>query len=153
LAGAKVVRSDEAGGVGTALIRPPILSPAFAIVEGSRVRRSGYWFQMYLPGPDGAGVAENRGGDSEGCRISADKAEVLWCCHAWPTDSGSGRRAFFVNQAGDVLATDNANARYCGTAGAPSAAAAFRAGTKGRLDDVVAANSIGIDGTTWLVIN
>src|SRR5262249_47279020 len=141
LAGAKGVRSDEVGGVSRSIITPPVMSSAFGTVVGSRVMRCGYWFQMYLPGPDGTGVAENPNGGGEGCRVAAGKAEVVWCCYAWPVECGaSGKRAFFVNQAGDVLAADNATARYNGTAGVPSAGAAFRAGTKGHLDDAVAAN-------------
>src|SRR5689334_25170878 len=49
LSGSKPVRNDAAGGVGTNLITPPVLSTAFGNVAASRVVRSGYIFQMYLP--------------------------------------------------------------------------------------------------------
>src|SRR5215475_12180252 len=44
---------------GTTPITPPCLSGSFGNVAASRVTRSGYLFQMYLPDGAGAGVAED----------------------------------------------------------------------------------------------
>jgi prepilin-type N-terminal cleavage/methylation domain-containing protein len=154
LSGSRPVRSDEAGGVGTATISPPVLSTAFGNVAASRVVRSGYIFQMYLPNTTGAAVVENATGGAAGVSINASRAEVMWCCYAWPSAYGnSGKRTFFVNQAGDVLGQRNDVSRYSGTTTVPAATAAFRAGTSGFLDNPGAANTVGLDGQRWTVVN
>ncbi|GAB4159953.1 MAG: hypothetical protein Fur0037_26980 [Planctomycetota bacterium] len=154
LSGATPVRNDESGGVGTTVITPPVLSNAFGNVSGSVVVRSGYIFQMYLPTTTGAGVTEAATGGSSGVSVDASKAEVMWCCYAWPSAVGnSGKRAFFVNQGGDVLATKNDVTVYNGTGAAPAYTAAFLSTTSGFLDNRVAANSVGLDGNRWTVVN
>jgi len=58
LSGKTVVRG------GTQTISPPVLSTAFGNIAASRVTRSGYIFQMFLPDNAGAGIAEDAtGGD------------------------------------------------------------------------------------------
>ena len=38
-------------------------------------------------------------------------------CYAWPVTNGqTGRRAFVINQSGDLLQSDNAVQQYSGTA-------------------------------------
>lgn len=153
LAGARGVRTDNAGAVGTNTITPPVLSTAFANVTAARVVRSGYLFQMYLPSATGAAVAEAANGGGSGQSVDPAKAEVVWCCYAWPSAYGnSGKRSFFVNQAGDVLGCRNATQRYNGTTKTVGPTAAFRAGTSGALDVPVAANTVGLDGETWTVV-
>ena len=101
LSGAQTVRNDNAGGTSaTERITPPVLSSAFGNVAGSQVVRSGYIFQMYLPGMGGTEFqAENATGGGGGAAIDPARAEVLWCCYAWPSSYGnSGKRSFFVNQ-------------------------------------------------------
>ena len=65
-------------------IAPPVLSSAFANVTARRVTRSGYVFQMYLPGVAADGVAEdplggdidNGNGDKVAIIFEADGGEV-----------------------------------------------------------------------------
>ncbi|HLQ36590.1 MAG TPA: prepilin-type N-terminal cleavage/methylation domain-containing protein [Planctomycetota bacterium] len=154
LSGARPVRINQAGGVGTQAVSPPVLSTAFGNVQASRVRRSGYVFQMYLPDSSPFGVAEAASGGSAGVSIDATQASVLWCCYAWPSSFGnSGNRTFFVNQAGDVLSCRNTTMQYSGTTTAPVPSAAFLAGTSGAMNGPMAANTLGRDGERWLVIN
>jgi hypothetical protein len=138
---------------GTQHISPPVLSSAFGNVANSRVTRSGYAFQMFLPDAKAAGVVEAATGGAGDVAVDPGQGEVLWCCYAWPTDCGkSGKRAFFVNQGGDVLACSNTSARYTGWDKAPAFTAAFQRGSR-TMADPVAANTAGNDGETWLVVN
>ena len=140
---------------GTQTISPPVLSTAFGNVAASRVQRSGYMFQMFLPDVGAAGVAEDPTGGYTGASIDPGQAETLWACYAWPQVFGnSGKRTFFINQAGDVLSTNNAGPTYSNsTPLAPAYNAALRAGTSGTMSVPVAANTLGIDGNTWVVVN
>lgn len=154
LSGASPVRGDASGGVGKQVINPPVLSRAFAKVEGACVERSGYVFQIWLPSKAMTAVAENQGGGGAGCEVDAARAEVIWCCYAWPIEAGvTGQRAFFVNQAGDVLACRNKGGVYSGKARAPLPTAAFAAGDQGNMDGKLAANGDGKDGLRWVVVN
>ncbi len=153
LAGATGVRSNESGDVGTECINPPVLSRAFAQVQGSRVMRSGYYFQVYLPNSAAAATAEADTGGASGVSVAAAHAEAIWLCYAWPTDRGtSGDRAFFINQDGDVLASRNVATKYSGTENVPAPLAAF---SKNATDmcGAIAANATGADGERWLVVN
>lgn len=139
----------------TARVSPPVLSTTFAEVVNSQIVRSGYVFQMYLPGKDRQGIAEDpAGGDVQNDNgVDASLAEVLWCCYAWPRDQGrSGKRSFFVNQSGDVLATNGAVAGYDGASLACPWEAAYKSCTSCTMDTGVAANTVGVDGNTWVVI-
>ena len=159
LSGADAVRNDEAGGVGTATITPPVLSNAFGNVDTSRVTRSGYIFQMYLPDTTATGVAENATGGATGSAIAAGQAEVLWCCYAWPSSFGnSGKRTFFINQSGDVLASKNTTTTYGAPNGggvlSPTFDAAFDPNsTQTGMAAGVASNVAGNDGEIWTVVN
>jgi len=140
----------------TQKIQPPVLSTAFGNVQNSIVTRSGYHFQMYLPTAGSAGQIEDpTGGLAAVASVDATKAEVLWCCYAWPSANGqSGKRVFFINQAGDVLSSKNTLALpYNGTITMPLPNAAFLNGTSGLMDAAVAANTPGMDGQMWTVVN
>jgi hypothetical protein len=79
-----------------------------------------------------------------------DLGEVVWCGDAWPQRYGaSGKRTFFVNQEGDVLATEDA--AYAGTGAGPSGDAAFKA--PNGLTGPTRAGGIGADGNTWTPLN
>jgi len=151
LSGKTVVRG------GSQTISPPVLSTAFGNIAASRVTRSGYIFQMFLPDNAGAGIAEDAtGGDvTNALGVDAGQAETLWCCYAWPAVYGnSGKRSFFINQAGDVLSTNATVVQYSNsTATVPAYTAAFRSGTSGALNVAVAANTVAVDGNTWVVVN
>jgi hypothetical protein len=64
----------------------------------------------------------------------------------------SGKRAFFVNQSGDVLATNGIAAAYSGVTAMPLHTAAFLTGTSGFLGNQVASNSVGVDNNRWVVV-
>lgn len=64
----------------------------------------------------------------------------------------SGRRCVFVNQSGDVLATDNDVQGYFGRDKAPKPNVAFARGSGGKLDAKLAADEVGGDGARWLVV-
>ncbi len=155
LAGGTAVRNNETGGVGTERITPPFLSGAFTQVLASRVVRSGYIFQMYLPSAAAVATAEAATGGGSGVSISANNAEVMWLCYAWPSSFGnSGKRTFFINQQGDVLACRNQTQRYNGTTKTPTTAAAFLSGLSAvTMGSTVAANATGQDGERWTVVN
>jgi hypothetical protein len=139
---------------GQAPITPPVLSTAFAKVEDGVVVRSGYCFRMFLPGKDGAAVAELANGGPDAAAIDAALAEVVWCLYAWPLEPGvSGQRVFFVDQAGDVLEASNDDNRYAGKAKGPAANAARAAGSDGKLSAAAAANGQGLDAQQWRVVN
>lgn len=103
-----------AGTPGTDNLTPAVLSTAFGTVDANGfVSRSGYFFQMWLPGATvGAatpGLAETpTTGGAAAPFPDGNNAEILWACYAWPIDvNGTGNRAFFCNQEGDLLQFQN----------------------------------------------
>ena len=139
----------------TLTISPPVLSTAFGkITAQSTVARSGYLFMMFLPDVNQAGGIEAAtvGGGPGTPAVDANQAETLWCCYAWPQVQGkSGNRAFFINQSGGVLGCSNTTTRYSGVGKGPAFTAALeRGGTT--MSAKVAANTLGNDGETWLVV-
>ncbi|MEM7202638.1 MAG: hypothetical protein AAF628_20385 [Planctomycetota bacterium] len=110
---------------------PPVLSVAFGQVEQSVVTRGGYCFAMFLPDASGRPTGEAKDGGAAESRPDPATAGVLWCCYAWPLEYGrTGRRAFLIDQAGDVLATANHEQRYSGRDRRPDPLAAFAPGGK-----------------------
>lgn len=139
----------------TQRISPPVLSTAFGNVAAARVSRSGYLFQMFLPDATAQGIAEDATGGDTGNdnNVDAGQAETLWCCYAWPQVQGnSGKRTFFVNQSGDVLATNGATVAYNGTTLPCTFDVAFSAAASAAMSAAVAANTVGQDGNTWVVV-
>lgn len=131
-------------------IQPPVLSRAFAQPKLGRVHRAGYVFAIFLCDKDGVPLAELAlGGAQEG--VDADKTESFWCAYAWPESAETGVRAFFVNQAGDVLATANEDAAYAGDDKVPPPTAAFLPGDP-VITNAVAANATGQDGRKWVLV-
>ncbi len=124
MAGTQPLRVTAAGvpAMGTAGVdelTPAILSSAFGNVDANGfVSRSGYFFQMWLPqataGGVTPGVAELAavGGGADPANLpGSNNCEILWCCYAWPVDhGGTGNRAFFINQEGDLLQCQNRSA-------------------------------------------
>lgn len=163
-----------AADIGTERLDPPILPTAFGDIaadvnDEGITTRSGYLFKMYLPdATDGAGKVPGLpedpgavGGAVAGTLPSSDNCEILWCCYAWPVETGkTGNRAFFINQEGDLLQFLNTDATYGSTDLVPVYDAAYSDGTGGAdmgarlgitamlLADGEAAN----DGNTWTVV-
>ena len=156
LAGATDIRGDEAGGVGSERISPPFLSGAFGEVSGRFVQRSGYMFAMMLPSAPNLWTWEAATGGGSGRAISATYAQNYWACYAWPVAWGStGKRAFFINQTGDVLASRNQTQRYSGTSSVVQGYSAVHheVASPGTMASTVAANATALDGEFWIVVN
>jgi prepilin-type N-terminal cleavage/methylation domain-containing protein len=129
--------APAAGALGVDNLNPAIMSAAFGNLNAtSQVARSGYLYQMWLPaataGGATAGIREDpgplpAGGAQLGPFPNSNNCEVLWCCYAWPINAGqTGNRAFFVNQEGDLLQTQNRGVgNYDGTANTPNFDAIF----------------------------
>jgi len=142
---------------------PPVLSGAFRVLNAAgEVSRSGYFFKIFLPTTAGVGLQEPQTGypdDPSGGTVGMDLAETTWCSYAWPVNyNQSGNRTFFTNQAGDVIACEDAN--YDGSAvtggAGPGSDAAFEAGgAAGEITGNVAigATAISTDGNTWRQVN
>jgi prepilin-type N-terminal cleavage/methylation domain-containing protein len=141
---------EMSGGIavrGNALLNPAVLSTAFRTVNANgEVARSGYTFAMYLPGVAGDGLAEVAGGGAD-ASVDADLAETTWCCYAWPTNfGGTGSRTFFVNQGGDIVATEDPG--YSGSGTGPASNAAF-GGAGNTITGSTATGMTGRDGNFW----
>ena len=128
------------------MLQIPVLSAAFRTVRNSRVTRSGYNYQLYLPTAGGIGQTEQATGGFLPGVLDADLAEVNWCCYAWPANyEGSGNRTFFVNQSADIIATDDS--AYTGPSG-PASNSAFR-GAGNTITGPSASGTTGRDGNFW----
>lgn len=138
---------------------PPLLSAAFRNVAAGTVVRSGYVFRMFLPDSDGIGIPEaDDGGEQASSPPDAVMSETFWTCYAWPVTFGvSGRRAFFANQQGEILAAANDTQQYSSLVGlgnSPTPEAAFlSAATAGAITGPTAVGTLGVDGERWLIVN
>jgi len=139
--------SGAVGVRGGTVLNPPVLSTAFRAVNANgEVSRSGYLFSMFLPDTNGDGVAEVAGG-GPGAGLDADICETTWCCYAWPANYGNtGNRSFFVNQGGDIVATEDSD--YSGTGNGPGSNSAF-SGAGSTITGPVATGMTGRDGNFW----
>lgn len=126
LAGTTPYRID--GGDGRPMAGPDLLQPAVLAAElggqNGLTEDSGYLFRVFLPGRSVGGKCA--GLAPGGALPDPQNGEVLWSCYAWPVSAGStGRRAFFVNQEGDILATPNTDRAYSGPSKPPMFDAAY----------------------------
>jgi len=130
-----------------AVLNPPVLSTAFRAVNANgEVSRSGYLFAMWLPDGTGIGLPEVNGGGAD-ANVDPDISETTWCCYAWPTNYGNtGNRTFFVNQGGDIVATESN--LYSGTGAGPLSNAAF-SGAGNTITGAVATGMTGRDTNFW----
>ena len=96
----------------------------------------------------GRGLAEREAGGFQAGDVDPELSETAWCCYAWPVERGvTGRRTFFVNQAGDVLETSDGG--YAGERG-PEPCAAFDPSTHSYgITGKIAIDSVGNDRATW----
>ena len=134
---------------GGASLLPPLLAGSFRTVNNGIITRQGYNFVIYLPDAAGAGLAETAANYGA---VDADLAEDVWCAYAWPADfRSSGRAAFFINQTGEILRSDNLTQGYDGTAVTPAADAAFMAA--GAITGVFNPGQVATDGGVWTVLN
>jgi len=149
-AGFREMSGDVAGRMGKKLV-PPVLSGAFRTLNRyGEATRSGYHYRFYLPGSNGEGIGEPADGFAPSLGIDPNLAESTWCCYAWPADEKTGSdQVFFMNQAGDVMSTNDA--RYRGAGNGPAPDAAFT--QRGTITGAVAVGRQGQDGNTWKQAN
>lgn len=146
MAGTMAVRSKP--GAEPVRCSPPVLSASFGSPENGRVHRGGYVFEMLLPAADGGWATEED--FRNGRKLDEAKCEVLWLCYAWPESyDWSGRRAFMINQSGDVLVSRNADGKFDGERGPRAGAAAFVEPVQGAK---VAANCEDCEGDPWNIV-
>jgi len=138
------------------VVNPPILSAALAAVDaGGFVTKSGYAFQIFLPTAAAPALFVHETGPAASASfastIGCDMAETTWCAYAIPVARGnSGNRAFFVNQAGDVMQSPNETSPHQGVATALNGNSAFRGAG---ITSQVAVGTAGQDGNVWKVTN
>jgi len=140
--------SGAIGVRGGAVLRPAVLSTAFrnADVNGV-VTRSGYLYILALPDATGDGMLPTAMN-----LVDPDLAETTWTAYAWPTNYGStGNRVFFVNQGGDIIATEDPTYSGPDAAGAPfdMSSAFVPPGTATSITGLVATGGTGRDGNFW----
>ena len=155
LSGAINVRGDAEGKkLADRRMVPPVLSGRFANVKNGVVQRSGYCFRIFLPNKAMAAVAEAKTGGGLGCAVAPKMAEVVWCAYAWPVEWGkTGKRAFFIDQSGDVMVCKNAFGDYSGLGATPPPFAARKHGSKAKqgMSAQNAVQSLASDGQVWTV--
>ncbi len=153
------------GAIGTDELNPAILSSAFGTLNAtSQVTRSGYMYQLFLPAATvagiTAGIAEDPGplpggGAQLGPFPDPNNCEVLWSCYAWPINaSQTGNRAFFVNQEGDLIQTQNRGAgNYDGIINTPLFDAVHTvAGDMGSQLSIGGVPAAATDGNVWVPV-
>ena len=158
LTGAAAVRTSADGKERGTRLSPAILSPLLSGVDARGVvRKSGYCFRIFLPddaGPAAGFVHETGPAESAGLaggtgRIQVNLSETTWCAYAWPEEKGkTGDRAFFVNQAGDVIQSSNDSKNWSGPADGPPGNSAF---TGNGITARLAIGTAGRDGGVWKV--
>jgi hypothetical protein len=136
-----------------AVLHPAVLSGAFRTRSlRGEVSRSGYLFQLWLPAKEGTFVSEMTRNIGAGV-LDPAAAETRWRCYAWPARyDHCGLRTFFIDDAGDIWATDDE--RYSGSGSGPAPDAATpRPGTLVPETASTAATFTGADGNTWTRVN
>lgn len=138
---------------GVAVLIPPVLSSALGTLGvNAEINRSGFFFQMFLPDVNGAGLTETAGFANPDPNV----CETAWICYAWPADrQTTGNRAFVVNQTGDVLQTNNQTAPHDGAITPPAYNAALDPAVLGGNDmrGALAIGVAGMDTNVWTVVN
>jgi prepilin-type N-terminal cleavage/methylation domain-containing protein len=148
-----------AAGGPNAYLMPTILPPGMGLVQGGLVSRAGYYFQMWLPDANYGGVPEMPNGGCTAAPFPNPKtSEVAWACYAWPMEAGgTGNRAFFINQEGDLLSCVNHQVpRYSGDPAVGGVAPNFDEAlmTAGDMSSHYRASIPGgSNGTVWAVID
>ena len=100
------------------------------------------------PGPPVTAFPRHAGGGLAAGSVDADLCETTWCAYAWPANYGNtGNRTFFVNQGGDIVATESSD--YSG-GNVPDPDSAFRKGSAGgAITGLTATGTSGNDDNFW----
>ncbi len=163
LAGALPVRVAGAGGPaagapGTDELVPASLASSFAVVNASVITKSGYVFQVWLPGPTAGGLVPGIPEDPNGGKLvgpfpEPDNGAELWCAYAWPLSRGqTGMPVFFVSNQGQILAYNNrGGVQYSGVAGGPAFDASYS--VAGDMSSNFPTGGLpGADGNVWTIL-
>jgi len=143
-------------------LEPPVLGLPFAAVgdfagngQGAVVVQ-GYIFQIWLPAKGGGWVAGDLRGGRLPDTVDEELAERHWMCFAWPLEHGwTGRRAFYLDSHGDIVAMRNLDGRYSGVRGPTAGRAALRAPvdpSEVGAVCLIAANTVDAEGDLWVVV-
>lgn len=141
---------DELRGTGTKVTRN-LLSTGSAKVDAvGWATHHGFHFCLYLPDASGVGLP---GMPANSGAIDPRLAHGFWTCLAWPVEVGTtGRRAFFVNQQGQVL--QSMNTTYSGSALVPAAGAGLIGVAESNINTQrLAVDTFGSDGQHWLAVH
>lgn len=146
------------GVVGIDELEPSPLLQSLGPVANGVSQHSGYYFQLWLPGPVAGGVVpgiaeDPNGGKQAGPFPDSNTGEALFCAYAWPVSvKRSGEMVFFINQEGLVLRMQNRNpAPYDGLTNIPPFDAAFTVG--GDMSSKLALNGgVANDGNLWVAV-
>jgi hypothetical protein len=164
LAGTQPIRSYAPGGAtldpGGIKLDPTYLPASMGEIEptsqGGVMIREGYAFMIHLPDDSSdhpyLGIAESVNGGNTPRLPGSSNAEIMWCCYAWPvTPTTPMKKAFMINQAGDVIGTSNGGANpYVGLSSTPTFDAAFSVpGDMGSEPGLAAAGLLSTDRLVW----
>jgi prepilin-type N-terminal cleavage/methylation domain-containing protein len=143
------------------LLAPPMLARSLGEVDlNGMVRHAGYVYRMTLPDAGGAGLAEAASGGSP-TGEDPDLSELYWVAYAWPSGCPTtGRRAFCVNQKGDIVQDKNTgsgtHAAYSSLTSVPTFDAAVESGSAGTIAGDFSIGNLpapAVDGDVWTVVN
>lgn len=133
---------------------PTDLSATMRTINGQgEVTRSGYVYRMYLPIANGQGLREPAGGGYNVGVVDPDLSEAVWVCYVWPLRYGvTGRRAFCVNQGGDITFLDHPSlsGENCT---AVTAGSAFLTSNLASMTGRLAMGTAAADGNIWRAVN
>jgi len=159
LSGAADVRDSDNGtysGSGSHLLSPTLLPGSFKVMKNTHeAGKSGYHYRIFLVGTTGHAVSEHQTNNIHGGPIDSDLTETTWCAYAWPANYGnSGSRTFFINQAGDIISTDDPQYEGKDAVDDQTAGAAFSmGGNAASVTGRVATGTTGRDGNFWRQVN
>jgi prepilin-type N-terminal cleavage/methylation domain-containing protein len=143
--------TPTAGTIGLDELDPAVLSAAFGVVQNSRITRSGYFFQIYLPDALRAPQVEDPTGGAVLAFPDSSNSEFLWCAYAWPIAAGqTGNRAFFANQATEVLQYNNRAGTYSGALAAPLGGEVFTLAND--MSSPIGLDGTSVDGMQWVPV-
>jgi prepilin-type N-terminal cleavage/methylation domain-containing protein len=152
---------DATGPHNGPFLTPPTLSQSLGHVDANGlVAKAGYVYRLALPGVGGVGLVEAANGGSP-TGEDPDRAEQYWIAYAWPSGyANTGKRAFCVDQGGDIVQTANvgagAAASYTSFTNLPAPDAAMESGAVGTITGTLSIRNSpapAVDGNVWTIVN